>query len=110
MKLRIEYFDQNESFAALLPREGFVVSTPKCADSQLTWYLVRLDEPLLYEGTEHSHFLVASRWQGQVVGGHAATSVFILLVPSSTLVADGFSHKAFFHVAWGMAHVVAAVQ
>ena len=33
MRLRIEYFDQNDRFAALLPREGVVVSKPRCADS-----------------------------------------------------------------------------
>ena len=108
MKLRIEYFDHNESFSALLPREGCVVSTPECADSKLVWHLLLLDEPLSYEGAEYSHFLVASRWQGQAIGGSAGTSVFILLVPSNAVVADGFSHKSFLHIAWGMAHMVAA--
>jgi hypothetical protein len=109
MKLRIEYFDQNEDFALFLPREGLVVSKPKCTDSALTWYLLRLDAPLHYGGAEHSHFLVASRWQGQPIKEGEPTSVFILLVPSTNAtVADGFSYKHFVHVAWGMAHVVAA--
>jgi hypothetical protein len=35
--------------------------------------------------------------------------VFILLVPPShTTVADGFSHKQYRHVAWGMSHVIGA--
>jgi hypothetical protein len=106
MKLRIEYLDHNERLAALLPREGRVVATPECADSPLAWHLIRLDEPLLYEATEHAHLLVASRWQGQTLGEPAPTSVFILLVPSAVPVGNGFSHRQFLHAAWGMAHVV----
>jgi hypothetical protein len=71
MKLRIEYFDHNEDFARHLPREGMVVSTPRCADGALTWYLVRLDSSLSYHGKEYSHFLVASRWPAHPVGGEA---------------------------------------
>jgi hypothetical protein len=109
MRLRIDYFDQNERFAALLPREGVVVSNPRCADSALEWHLVRLDAPLSYDGAEYSHLLIASRWHEHVIREGAATSVFILLVPSPVAaVADGFSHKQFAHVAWGVAHVVAA--
>lgn len=108
MKLRIEYFDHNERFAALLPREGAVVSTPTCADSPLRWHLVCLDDPLVYDAIEYTQILVASRWQDRAVGAREATSVFILLVPPSLTVADGFSHKLFLHAAWGMAHVVDA--
>ncbi len=103
MRLRIEYFDGNDVFAALLPREGMVVATPQCADSELAWHLVRLDAPLTYEGTEYSRLLVASRWRGHAIRADAATSVFILVVPSTAVVADGFSYKSFRHVAWGMA-------
>lgn len=108
MKLRIEYFDHNEAFSPLLPRDGLVVSTPKCADDELVWHLLRLDDPVPYEGTEYSHLLVASRWREQPIGGSSPTSVFILLVPPSAIVTDGFSRESFRHVAWGMAHVVSA--
>ena len=46
--------------------------------------------------------------RGQAIRGNSATSVFILLVPSPALVADGFSHRSFRQVAWGMAHIVDA--
>lgn len=106
MRLHIEYFDQNETFAGLLPREGVVEGTPSSADSSHIWHLLRLDNPVLYEGAEYSHFLLASRWEGHHIGELEPTSVFILLVPSSfEQVADGFSHKQFLHVAWGMASV-----
>ena len=105
MRFCIEYFDHNESFAKLLPRSGVVQTTPTCADSSHVWHLLQLDEPVLYEGTEYSHFLLASRWEEQSIGDAEPTSVFILLVPSHSTVADGFSHKQFLHVAWGMANI-----
>ncbi len=107
MRLRIEYLDHNERFAALLPREGRVVSMPRCVDSSLHWHLLRLDDPLCYDARAYSHLLLASRWQGQVIGGPTATSVFMLLVASPAVVADGFSCKRFAHAAWGMAHRLA---
>jgi len=109
MRLRIEYFDQNESFAPELPREGAVVARPRSSDSQLSWHLVRLDVPITYEQVAYTHLLLASRWEGCPIGGSESTSVFILLVPPATSsVADGFSHKHYPHVAWGMAYVVGA--
>lgn len=109
MKLRIEYFDHNERFAALLPRAGTVVATPKCADSALIWHLLRLDQALVYEAVEYSQFLIASRWRDRAVGEREATSVYILLVPVSEQVVDGFFHERYLHAAWGMAHVLAEV-
>ena len=109
MRLRVEYFDQNESFAAQLPREGVVVAQPKSGDSDLSWYLVRLDAPVTYEHAVYTHVLLASRWDGHPLVGPEPTSVFILLVPPPhTSVVDGFSHKRYLHVAWGMSSVVDA--
>ena len=105
MRLRVEYFDQNESFTHLLPRAGAVAAKLRSADSPHVWYLLKLDEPVSYEGTGYSHFLVASRWARQSIGLLQATSVFILLVPKDSTVEDGFSQKQYMHVAWGMARV-----
>lgn len=105
MRLRIEYADQSEAFASQLPREGVVVATLTSSDSAHAWYLVQLDAPVTYNGVSHSRILIASRWDRCPVGAREPTSVFILLVPPSTQVANGFSHHAFPHVAWGMAHV-----
>jgi hypothetical protein len=104
MRLRIEYADHNESFAAQLPRVGTVVARPKACDSAHQWHLVRLDSPVIYNGEIHSHVLIASRWEGYLVGSGEPTGVFILVVPPAVQVADGFSHREFPHVAWGMAH------
>ncbi len=109
MRLRIEYFDQNESFAKQLPREGLVVAAPQSCDSPLHWHLVQLDAPVVYEQVEHTLLLLAARWEGYPIGSTEPTSVFILLVPpSSSAVTDGFSHRHFPHIAWGMCHVVGA--
>ena len=109
MRLRIEYLDQNESFAAQLPREGVVVAQPTSSDSELSWYLVRLDAPVTYQQAAYTHLLLASRWKGHPLGAPEPTSVFILLVPQSeAMVANGFSHKRYLHVAWGTSSVVGA--
>lgn len=107
MRLRIEYCDQDGSFAAQLPREGTVVAHPTSCDWQLSWYLVHLDAPVTYEQFDYTHLLLASRWDGHAVDGPEPTSVFLLLVPPSHgTVADGFTYKDFLPVAWGMSHVV----
>jgi len=109
MRLRMEYFDQNESVAKQLPREGLVVATPKSCDSPLLWHLVQLDAPVVYEQVEHTLLLLAARWERYPIGGTERASVFTLLVPSSSsTVTNGFSHEHFPHIAWGMCHVVGA--
>jgi hypothetical protein len=109
MRLRIEYFDHNEYFAAQLPRDGLVLAQPRSSDSPLPWHLVQLDVPVIYEQVVHTHLLLASRWEGYPLGRAEPTSVFILLVPPAhTTVADGFSYKQYRHVAWGMSHVIGA--
>jgi hypothetical protein len=107
VRVRIEYFDHNETFSAQLPREGSVVGTPRASDSSLDWYVVHLDAPVVWGGTEHTSVLIASRWQSYAIAGAEPTSVFILLVPPRQTVADGFSAQQYWHVAWGMCHVVA---
>jgi hypothetical protein len=109
MRLRIEYGDKNEGIAARFPLAGEVESTPRCADSALAWHLVRLDASIHDRGTQYSHLLIASRWRGRRVGDHSSVSVFLLGVPASHApVCDGFSHKDFPQLAWGMAHVIHA--
>jgi hypothetical protein len=107
MRVRIEYLDHNETFSAQLPREGSVVATPRALDSCLDWYLVHLDAPVVWQGTEYGFVSIASRWKGNSIVTAEATSVFILLVPPLHAVADGFSYKVYAHVAWGMCHVTA---
>ena len=106
MRLRIEYYDHNEAFAQLLPREGTVEDIPEASDSRHRWHLLRLDSPINYDGMHYTHFLVASRWHGKAIGDQEPTSVFVLLVPADSKPRAGFSYKQFMHVAWGMAHAL----
>ena len=70
-RVRLEYFDQNESFAPCLPREGAILK--RVATSNVDdWYLVELDQPIEYQIkigdpykyklVETSHLLIRSRW------------------------------------------------
>lgn len=101
MRARLDYFDQNESFAALLPREGTIERFLSSADGG-KWGLFHLDAPADYEGKSYEYFLLRSRWAGHEICGADATSVFILLVDDIAKVQDGFDVKEFEHVAWGM--------
>jgi|SRR6516162_9205147 hypothetical protein len=106
MRIRVEYFDQNESFVHLLPIAGTVERTPVSCDSNPRWYLLALDAAVEYNGTRYSHFLIASRWKEHNIEGADPVSVFILLVQSPNEAVDGFSHESFPFVAWGVAHVI----
>jgi hypothetical protein len=103
MRLRLEYFDQNEAFAKVLPKAGEVDRKLKSHDGN-EWVMFRLDAPARYEETYYEHFLLRSRWSGSTVGDRRPTSVFILLVAEPEKAKDGFNVHDFPHVAWGMAH------
>lgn len=112
LRVRIEYFDQNEAFAAFLPRVGIVEREFRDAKGEATWRLVRLEEPFEYQIADPASssyrlafidaFLVRPRWEGGAVGGEDV-SVFVLLVER-----DGHPRgetvdpRQFSFVAWGM--------
>ena len=100
MRLRLDYYDQNENFAALLPQNGFVERWVKSGDGS-TWALFRLDNPIAYEGQGYEQLLLKSRWVGHEIGCKEGTSVFILLVQGGQPVINGFNAEDFYHVAWG---------
>ena len=100
LRLRLEYFDQNDEFAEVLPRDGAVARTVKAKDGT-AWALFFLDRPVDYQGQTYRYFLLRSRWAGQVIGDGTQTSVFVLLVDDPHKVRNGFSVGDFHHVAWG---------
>ena len=113
-RVRIEYADQNEAFASLLPRSGVI--TRRCSDiaGNSDWCLLRLDEPFEYqlkvgEPFRHrllhvGHLLVRSREAGHAVGETEPTAVFILLVDDTQVpVQDPFNPTSYVHIAWGTA-------
>jgi hypothetical protein len=96
----LEYFDQNEKFAEVLPRDGTVERTATAKDGA-AWAMFCLDRPVDYEGQTYRYLLLRSRWAGQVIGDGTQTSVFVLLVNDPHKVRDGFPVDDFHHVAWG---------
>jgi hypothetical protein len=101
MRLKVEYFDQNEAFARVLPQLGTVERWVWSIDGG-RWGVCRLDTPVEYHGLVYGYFLLRSRWLNHEIGDKEATSVFILLVGDPASVTDGLSVRDFEHVAWGM--------
>jgi hypothetical protein len=107
----VGYGDQNESFAAYLPRTGRVVRQITLEDWGSDWLVLRLDEPFEYQlgsldtgfrATAVTHFLVRSRWAGHAIGVQQ-TSVFLLVDGDHVLDAkQQFRSTDFIHVCWGM--------
>ena len=118
MRVRIEYLDQNESFAQHLPVTGRLARQLAAADGQ-RWWVVTLDypleyqrhvaEPLQFELVRSSEVVIGNRWQGREIGGSEPTSVHILVPLSATATQAGTLRPDAFHaVAWGMCYAEAA--
>ena len=114
-RLRIEYFDQNDNFAAFLPRLGTIVRQITAEKRVKDWYLVELDEPFEYQFQNQNsftftllnceYFLIRSRWKGYKIGDEEPTSVYILLIKDFSLLKnEPIKVEQFCHVAWGMCH------
>jgi hypothetical protein len=101
-RLLIEYFDQNERFAPLLPRVGTVEKVLQFRDSIGPWFLVALDEPVSWEAVTYQRLLLMSRWNGYPIGGKEPTSAFLLLVSPAIEPNPSNSYKDFVYVAWGL--------
>lgn len=104
MRVRISYFDQNESLRQFFPVSGTVAETEfHAATGEHHWRIVDLDQPLATPAGEFGKLLIASRWRG-----HSATdpetSVFVLGVPAHLKTpAEGFDVRAYPWLLWGMA-------
>ncbi|HST12979.1 MAG TPA: hypothetical protein VLL05_21550 [Terriglobales bacterium] len=94
MHLLLQYFDQNDAFANLLPRAGTIEKTILSQDGS-EWVLFRLEAPFSYEGSRYEYLLLKSRWHDLKIGAEEPTSVFILVVASSEQVKDGFNVHEF---------------
>ena len=113
MRLRVEYFDQNEEFARCLPRLGTVSLEFRDSKGAGPWYLFTLEEPFehqLKSGEPSSYnlvkidaFLIRSRWDGRDVGDAEGVSVFLLLVEEGQHpIGPTINLDEFVHIAWGM--------
>jgi hypothetical protein len=109
--LAVGYADQNESFAAYLPRTGTVARQITLEDWGSDWLVLQLDEPFEYQlgsldigfrATTVTHFLVRSRWASHTIGAQQ-TSVFLLVDADHVLdTRHQFRSTDFIHVCWGM--------
>lgn len=105
MRIRISYFDQNESLRPLFPVSGNLGEAEiHAAKGELVWRIVELDHPMASAAGEFGKLLIASRWKGRRSVTDAETSVFVLGVPAaSTVPAEGFDVNTYPWLVWGMA-------
>ncbi len=109
--LVVGYSDQNESFAAYLPRTGTVVRQIALEDWGSDWLVLQLHEPFHYQlgsldtgfrGVVIRDFIIRSRLVGYPIGGDQ-TSVFLLIDPDRVLSKkQEFTSRDFIHICWGM--------
>jgi hypothetical protein len=116
-RVRLEYDDQNASFARRLPVEGTISRRCIAATGSEDWFLVELDEPIDYPheagpGSQLqrfavAHVLIRSRWTSMPIGPGASPSVFLLLVQQSQEVSEsGLIIDDFIHACWARCHVL----
>ena len=109
--LAVGYADQNEGFAAYLPRTGIVVRQITLKDWGSDWLVLQLRDPFDYQFGSLAagfrvitvtHFLVRSRWAGHAIGARQ-TSVFLLLDGNHVLdTKQQFRSTDFIHICWGI--------
>jgi hypothetical protein len=118
-RVRLEYDDQNDSFARHLPIEGRISRRCTASAGPDDWLLVDLDEPIDYErevepGSQLQRLivprvLIRSRWPDMPIGPGASPSVFLLLVERSQEASEsGLVIDDFLHACWARCHVLPA--
>lgn len=116
-KVKIDYFDQNESFAQFLPRIGQITRQLVDEYGNTNWFLVKLDKPFEYQLKTGDNFkfelincnnlLIRSRWKNQEINKDEDTSVFIMLIHKETkLLTLPIKINDYIHVAWGSAKII----
>ena len=115
VRVRIEYADQNDGFAACLPATGRLMRPLVAGDDPRPWWVVALDQPLEYQlkvGEPYQFRLIRSgelvigtRERGRAIGGPEPTSVHILL-PLRAEATSGSQLRVpeFYQAAWGVCH------
>ncbi len=120
LRVKIEYDDQNERFAQLLPRTGTILRKVKARNDAGVWSLVRLDEPFQYRTYGKTvlpvhtfnceRILIRSRWLGHDIGEATPVSVFILLAfDDHDFEMDEIDADKYHHVAWGLCSILGVV-
>lgn len=105
-RAQIEYYDHNEPFGELLPRDGKIIKR-YVTENVDDWYLFKLEEPFEYEGKLQKYFLIRSKWAKKSINDKEKCAVFILLIPQMKLLNNNsINVKDFEHVAWGFATII----
>lgn len=102
-RLSLESYGESISFDELLPRSGTAERWVSSIGGG-EWVLFHLDSPLCYKEWSVEYLLLKSRWRGYRIGGPQETSVFVVLVPDVTKVAEEFKtsvHDPLF-VSWAL--------
>ena len=115
-QVRLDYDDQNESFASYLPVEGTVTRRCKASTGPTDWYLVALERPIDYQHQIGPHYqfkrlmipqvLIRSRWANEPLGPDSDASVFLVLVSDDQDIPQGpLDIEAYMHVCWARCRV-----
>ena len=112
MRVTIDYADQNESFAAVLPVTGHLIRPLFAANDSRPWWIVALDhsieyqlkvgEPYQFRLVESGELVIGTREQNRAIGDREPTAVHILL-PLSADATKGSDLRVpeFYPAAWG---------
>lgn len=117
LRIKVDYDDQNESFAKFLPRNGQIIQRLTDEYGNSDWLLVKLDEFFEYQLKTGDNFqfrlikcdqfLIRSRWKNQRVDSEEGTSVFIMLIPNEEkLLNIPIRIDDYVHIAWGYAKLI----
>jgi hypothetical protein len=112
-RVTIEYADQNESFAPMLPVSGRLLRPLFAANDSRPWWIVVLDrsieyqlkvgEPYQFRLVQSGELIIGTREQKRAIGDREPTAVHILL-PLSADSTKGSDLRVpeFYKVAWGV--------
>jgi hypothetical protein len=113
VRVTIEYADQNESFAAILPVTGRLLRPLFAANDPAPWWIVALDHTIEYQLkvgdryqfrlVESGELVIGTREQNRAIGEREPTAVYILLpVSADATRGSDLRVSEFYKAAWGV--------
>ena len=113
VRVKIEYADQNEDFAASLPVTGRPLRPLSADNDPRPWWIVVLDQPIEYQlkvGEPYefrlirsSELVIGTRENNRAIGGREPTAVHIYLpLRAEATARSDLKVSEFYHVAWGV--------
>ncbi len=115
MRVRIEYADQNEAFAACLPREGTVVAVLESASGD-QWHQISLDDPIDYQLKVNEPFgcrrlvtdvvLIKPRLVGGRIGIAEPVDIHLYLVEPRLPIASPLAMNDHVPACWALCRTV----